>query len=226
MAAACTQTSSLIVGAVEARTGADLSQGFTLSAWLLPGLQEGDRSPGWYNNNGYDFYSQTNEDWAETEKLCAAAVRERLAVFANDPAYALDFFYRKTVSQWNEPSYQSLWINEMMRDPERSALVLSLYERGKLGKAMLWWMNEYQWLMYAGVGLWLIFRMKKAALAELFFPLFFVGGFLFQLVWEAKSQYILMYAFCLIPYAAAGYLALARRLLMRARAAKNAKAQA
>ena len=55
------------------------------------------------------------------------------------------------------------------------------------------------------------------------------GGFLFQLVWEGKSQYILQYFMLALPYGAAGLNEMAaalkiRILRLRSRQSKTAKA--
>ena len=55
------------------------------------------------------------------------------------------------------------------------------------------------------------------------------GGFLFQLVWEGKNQYILQYFMLALPYGAAGLNEMAaalktRILRLRSRQSKTAKA--
>ena len=205
--------SSALFGITHALTGADLSQGFPTSSFVMMGLQEEEgHEPGWYNNNSYRIYLEANRNSKAASEMAVESIRERLAVFAADPAYAASFFYRKVISQWDEPSFQSLWVNEMARNPERGALALSIYQRGKAGKAVLWWMNQYQSLILIGAVLWLFLCAPKQKIGVLFFPLYFVGGFLFHLVWEAKAQYTLFYFFCLIPYAAMGYKAMVNRL--------------
>lgn len=204
---------SLLCRAVGNATGTELSQGFPVSTFLLLGLQEEDgHEPGWYNDNGYILYEQAGKNAAATDALAWPLVRERIAQFAADPALAASFYYRKIISQWEEPSFQSLWVNEMARNPQRDKLALSLYERGQAGHAALWWMDQYHSLLLVGALLWLFFERKNRTPGVLFFPLYFVGGFLFHLIWEAKGQYTLFYFFCLIPYAAAGYAATVQRI--------------
>ncbi len=198
---------------VHARAGADLTQGFPMSSFILLGLQEEEgRIPGWYNNSGYILYEKAGFSTAVADEMAKEGIRERLAVFAADPGYTVSFFYRKMISQWDEPSFQSLWVNEMARNPQRGALALSLYEHGKAGQAALWWMNQYHSILLLGAALWLLFCPKRESIGLLFFPLCLVGGSLFHLVWEAKGQYTLFYFFCLIPYAVMGYRAAVQRL--------------
>ncbi len=204
---------SLLCKTVGNATGTELSQGFPVSTFILLGLQEVDgHEPGWYNDSGYILYEKAGKNASATDALAWPLVRERIAQFAADPALAASFFYRKILSQWEEPSFQSLWINEMARNPQRGKLALSLYEHGQAGSAALWWMNQYHSLLLVGTLLWLLLGRKNRTPGVLFFPLYFVGGFLFHTIWEAKGQYTLFYFFCLIPYAVAGYAAAVQRL--------------
>ena len=214
---------SLLCKTVGNATGTELSQGFPVSTFILLGIQEEEgHEPGWYNDNGYILYEKAGKNAAATDALAWPFVRERVAQFTSDPALAASFFYRKMLSQWEEPSFQSLWINEMARNPERGKLALSLYERGQAGNAALWWMNQYHSILLVGAGFWLLLERKNRMPGTLFFPLYFVGGFLFHLIWEAKGQYTLFYFFCLIPYAVAGYAAVVQKLRRLGR--KNASA--
>ena len=206
----CACSTSLVVRLTERFTGGDFSQGFPTSSWVLLGLQEDGAAPGWYTNRAYELYAQAGENKAATDLLCREAIAQRLQAF-QDPGYAASFFWEKAVSQWNEPSFESLSINRLARNPERSPLALSLYE-GRGEKLALGWMNLYHSLILLGLVLWVLLEGRKASLASLYFPLYFLGGFLFHLLWEAKSQYTLAYFFCLLPYGAMGYLALVRRL--------------
>ncbi len=204
---------SAVQAVTSAVTGIQLAEGFPMSSWVMLGLQEEEgHEPGWYNENGYAYYCASGLDTQVTRERALQSIRERLAIFREDPAYAASFLYRKTISQWEEPSFQSLWVNEMARNPQRGWFALSLYERGKIGNAALWWMNQYHSIVLMGTLLWVLLCMKKHTFVSLFFTLYFIGGFLFHLVWEAKGQYTLFYFFGLLPYAVTGYLALARRV--------------
>ena len=55
--------------------------------------------------------------------------------------------------------------------------------------------------------------VKGQSLDELIFLIIFIGAFLFQIFYEAKSQYMLIFFFMLFPYAAQGYRVLLRNLI-------------
>ena len=212
MIALCATTGNVINHVVESRTDANLSEGFPTSSWIMMGLSESDREPGWYNENSYTYYTEYGYSKATHDELSKADIRHRLSVFAADPVYTLRFFGRKTLSQWNDPTFQSVLVNELSRNPERSPLALSLYERGKAYRLVSWVMDELHVLALVGIVLWLWLCRRERGLAHLFFPLLLIGGFLFHLVWEAKGQYTFLYFFPLIAFGALGWLEAALRL--------------
>ena len=208
----CATTGGTINRVVESRTDANLSEGFPTSSWIMMGLSESEKEPGWYNENCYTYYTEYGYSKATHNELSKADIRQRLSDFAADPVYTLRFFGRKTLSQWNDPTFQSLWVNEMSRNPERSPLALSLYERGKAYRLVSWVMDELHLLALAGIVLWLWLCRRERGLVHLFFPLLLIGGFLFHLVWEAKGQYTFLYFFPLTAFGALGWLEAALRL--------------
>lgn len=212
MIALCATTGGLINRVVESRTDANLSEGFPTSSWIMMGLSESEKEPGWYNENCYTYYTEYGYSKATHDALSKADIRQRLSDFATDPAYALRFFGRKTLSQWNDPTFQSLWVNEMARNPERGPLALSLYERGKAYQLVSWLMDELHLLALTGIVLWLLLCRRERNLSHLFFPLLLIGGFLFHLVWEAKGQYTFLYFFPLVAFSVLGWLEAALRL--------------
>lgn len=212
MVTLCATAGNTINRMVESRTDANLSEGFPTSSWIMMGLSESEKEPGWYNENSYTYYTEYGYSKAAHDELSQADIRQRLSDFAADPVYALRFFGRKTLSQWNDPTFQSVWVNEMARNPKRSPLALSLYERGKVYQLVSWAMDELHLLVLAGIVFWLWFHRKHLELSHLFFPLFLIGGFLFHLVWEAKGQYTFLYFFPLVAYGAMGWLEAALRI--------------
>jgi len=212
MVTLCATAGNTINRVVESRTDANLSEGFPTSSWIMMGLSESEKEPGWYNENCYTYYTEYGYSKAVHDELSKADIRQRLSDFTADPAYALRFFGRKTLSQWNDPTFQSIWVNEMARNPERSPLALSLYERGKAYQLVSWAMDELHLLALAGIVLWLWFCRKERNLSHLLFPLFLIGGFLFHLAWEAKGQYTFLYFFPLVCYGGLGWLELGIRM--------------
>ncbi len=112
---------------------------------------------------------------------------------------------RKTLSQWNEPTYEALWVNQF-HNGDFSTIVQSIYT-GKLYRVLSEYMNLFQLLVFAAVFAGLLIGRKgekRWQLTELFLPMVILGGFFFHTIWEAKSQYIFPYFVCMLPAAATG----------------------
>lgn len=192
---------------LESVTTYPVSQGAPMIAWVEMGLREGSRGPGWYNGYNVSIFSKNNLDPAQTSEAVKEDLRETLAEFAQDPKSAADFFVRKSQTIWAEPTFQSLWIQEVKGDSWLlPSLTQSLYDKGGLLNILyLTVANLFQSLVYFGAILYLILYKKKLTWEQLMPAVIFIGGFLFHLAWEAKGQYTVCYFILLIPYAWAAF---------------------
>ena len=174
--------------------------------WVEMGLQEGSRAPGWFNNYNMHIYLDNQED----RELTAAAVERDLGrtiqYFMEHPDYTADFFNRKLRSIWTEPTFQSLWIQEVKGFGWLfPSFTRSLFKEGGTANEIYWQLcNAVQTLVYGGALLFAVFRFRRVKFQGLFFAVIFIGGFLFHLFWEAKGQYTVSYFTLLIPYAVLG----------------------
>lgn len=191
-----------LTGFYEARSGIPISSGMPKTLWIAMGMQEGERAEGWYNEFNYDTFLETDCDATKSHTIAMDSIKASLQKFASDPLYALTFYYKKTVSQWNEPTYEALWVNQFHQG-NFSVIVQSIYE-GKLYTLLHEYMNGYQSLIFGAALLCFLSRRKNFQPEQLFFLLVVLGGFAFHTLWEAKSQYILPYFVILIPYGGAG----------------------
>ena len=203
-----------LTGFYEERSGMEISSGMPKSLWIAMGMQEGERAEGWYNAFNYDTFLETGCNIEESDRIAKEAIEESLQKFKEDPAYAADFYYKKAVSQWNEPTYEALWVNQF-HSGDFSKIVQSIYD-GKLYVVMHEYMNLYQSLIFMSVLICLISRRKSWQLEQLFLLIVILGGFLFHTIWEAKSQYIFPYFVILLPFAAVGISELLERSNRRA----------
>ena len=190
----------------ELRSGYEIGSGVSPLLHIAMGMQEGEMAEGWYNGYILGTFWDCGEDMEKSAEKAAEDIHRSLNYFVDNPAYAAEFYYKKIVSQWNNPLYECLWIShfENAHDGPLPSVVQSLYV-GKLHWIFLGFANEYHWILFAGacMGLWLY--RKKYTLEQLFLALIILGGFFFHIIWEAKSRYILPYFVLFIPYAALGY---------------------
>ena len=123
--------------------------------------------------------------------------------FREDPVDFINFFSKKALSQWNEPSYQSLWTNQVRAVYGERGIIAS-WACGKGEYAVKGYMNLYQQLILFGAVLGAGFAMREKSFGIAVLLLTFFGGFLYHLLFEAKSQYAITYFILLIPIAALG----------------------
>lgn len=177
------------------------------------GLRESEqRAPGWYSGLSVGLYQEAGGDAAKAAEAGKKVIATAAKDFARTPAYAAEFFYEKNMSQWNEPSFASLWVSHFGQPHARALgpVAQSIYE-GPLHGALLWLMDQFH-LWVFGFGCWyLLVNRKRLGPGQLLPLLVFCGTFLFHTVWEAKSQYTLAAFVLLVPQAAAGLANAAQR---------------
>lgn len=219
----------LVTGVVrtvyETRAKADLSKGVPMTAYLAMGLQESSRAPGWYNEYVDRVYQSAGYD---PDKASARAVRNikmRLETFADDPAYAGEFFHEKMASQWNETTFEAIWISKTCRYDKKARLPFAQEVlNGTLRQPFENYMEGHIIVLYAlftaGLALFAAGLLKKDkpmdrayGLGLAFLAITIFGAFLYHMIFEAKSQYLFVYLLLMIPIAAsaASRLALPRR---------------
>ena len=199
----------------EQRTGLRFGEGIPMLAWMAMGFSEGYAAPGWYRtDNTVDAFEESGNDPAATAAHAKVVLRERAAYFSSWPRAALRFFSEKLRSQWNEPSCQSLWINEVhLSYSEKNGIYRIFCDSGH--RRTLGYMNHYQQLIYLGALLGAVLLWKKRRLPNCTLALIVLGGVLYHMLFEAKSQYALPYFMLLLPMAGAGLTALFRKVDFR-----------
>ena len=189
----------------EARMGEEIGKGIPQSGWLAMGLHEGQSGPGWYDPT----YTTTNfiasdYDPKQSGENAKKAISERLSEFAEAPGEALRFFTEKFSSQWNEPSCESLWLNQINKSYSHSGKLHTFLSRDH-ADAVYGWMNIFQQAVFlaftAGLVLMLI---KKREINAVILPLIILGAMLYHLLFEAKSQHTLGYFLLMMPFAGYG----------------------
>lgn len=200
--------------AMKAISNVEANDGIPNITYVAMGMQEGQMAPGWYNEYNQKTYKKNKYNSEITTEKAKESINEHLETFKNDPKYALKFYYEKTASQWNNPTFQSVWVNQNRKTILRkNRIVKSIQKNNRIGKILVEYMNILQSLILFGALSYFILNYKNIKMIELIFPITFIGGFLFHLIWEAKCQYTITYFILLIPYSIVGYQCVADKLI-------------
>lgn len=187
---------------LSAQENIDLGQGVPKVAWIAMGMQESDMAPGWYNEYNANTYLNNDCDSEKTAEVAKKYIKERIVYFAENPIYTAKFYTKKMLSQWCEPTFGGLWINQFEKNIIISRYVDSILNGGKLQKIVIEILDILQSIIYWLAFLYVITNRKQKNIFIWFPGTIFIGGFLFHMIWEGKGQYTFTYFILLIPYAA------------------------
>lgn len=198
----------------EHQSGKNINEGMPSSVWVAMGMMEGIRAPGWYNEWAWHTYADANYNYEITSDIAKHSIKESLSNFKSNPQYAIKFYYKKIVSQWLEPTYESIWVSHdgNQHDKPLSKITQSVYD-GKLNLLLLYFMKSYQLILYFGIFLFCLLHARKIEFYKLTLALVVMGGFLFHIIWEGNSRFILPYFVIMVPYSAAGFGILSEKIL-------------
>ncbi len=223
----------LVQGYASLRSSLPGSSGIPSSLYIAMGMQDTWNGPGWYNNYNAGTYRLYEEDAAAASAAGWEEVSHRLQEMRETPGGLSDFYKRKLLTQWAEPSYDTVYCLMQLpsgadsADATNTALAKGLpyaaLREGRISELIWSFLNAYQALIYLGSFLYLAggllqviadLRDRSAAPLQVtkhlqvtkYLPaVTLLGGFLFSLLWEAKSRYVLPYFVCMILMAALGY---------------------
>lgn len=198
----------LVYAYYEKMSGTEVAGGIPYVAWIRMGLQDTCMGPGWFDNSSVENFAENGFDTERTALAEKRLLREKLEDLWGDKAGSVDFFRRKILSQWNSPGYNygQTTKNFDCGPEELPALIRYVYFEGE--KTVEAYMDRYQFVFYfyAAVSAVALFadRKRKYCLADCLLYIAVTGGFLFSIIWEACSRYVLPYAVYMIPLAALG----------------------
>ena len=211
----------LLTWGYEAAAGADLSRGIPKIMWVTMGLQDNEGSSfvgGWFNGYNYNVYMDKDMDPETSGEQAKEDLNDRVSELLGDPAKAAVFFGTKAISTWTDPLFQSIWSGplEDMGQYTHKGILKNIYTGQEGYEILMVLCAAILFIIYGGAVLGIFLRpggMKCGLDLKVMFPfLFLVGGFLFHLVWETKSQYVFPFVMMLIPGASFGLVLFKERL--------------
>ncbi len=194
----------------EAKADIEFEDGIPMTCWLSMGLGESAFAPGWYDSaDTVILYQKMNGDIDKINEITKENIKERIGFFIDNPADAYDFFKDKTSSQWNETSFQSIWNNNVRGQfGEKTGVAKYVCGDGEKGTKKV--MDITVQTVYFGFTcacfylVYTSFKRKNTDISSVVLLVIIIGGFLYHLLFEAKSQYVLPYVIIMIPYAVYG----------------------
>lgn len=188
----------------EYRSGVEFGDSVPYTCYISMGMNEAWNAPGWYN---YDYtlvpFSDANGNADIASKHAVENIKERLEFFSDNPKYFQDFFFKKAASQWNETSYECLNLNKSMGCYTQRGK-LAEWSLGEGEQGLLDYMDYYSQFIYISVFIGILAALRKKNSDHITLPLIFLGGFLYHIISEAKSQYCMPYFICMIGFAPYG----------------------
>ncbi|OZG57511.1 hypothetical protein BTIS_1352 [Bifidobacterium tissieri] len=207
--------SGFVIAGIGNQSGYETDKGLPKVVWIAMGLQRPQEAmpdnAGWYN--GYPAsWPADNYDPEQAKLDSMESIQNSLKSFEDDPWYAISFFSKKFLSEWTEPTYESLLASNWssgrsdrpaMSDRPMSVVLHSMYY-GKLHSIFSNICDVIQFLLLLGSAIALFFYRKQLTVYQINIVMIPFGMALLYLLWEAQSQYIMPAYIMMIPLAGAG----------------------
>ena len=195
-----------VVWQYEKRSGVMLRGDVSMLARFEMGLQEGGGAAGWFNCYTEPFFA-FDVSREQQRAIVMADLQKSMEQFRENPASARAFAAEKFFSQWLEPTYGTLWNGALCEHGGAwDGLCEALFsQESGIRSALETCMGAMQRALYllALIGTADGIRKRKDSL-QTALPLIVLGGMMYHMLFEAKSQYAYVYAVLLVPLAARG----------------------
>ena len=160
---------------------------------------------GWYDNSIQTVFEECGYSQENASSVAKEMIRERIGDFCGNIPGMADFYKIKISTQWNAPMYQSIVMNNKFVWNDQNDLAKTIYNNKTVWNVMDNYMNIYQLFAYLGIllaGVFMIKNFREASGLTCMIAVF--GGFLFSVIWEAKTRYVFPYLLLMIPNAVIG----------------------
>lgn len=200
-----------IVSYYEEQAGVVMVKGEPAVLHIAMGMQDTYEGPGYYNAYNLTTYVNSGKDADKSASIARAYIAERMKDMKKDPVYTRDFYLLKIQQQWNEPSFSGeLSTNTFSEGP--GEFIESVYY-GTIQASLRIFRNYYLFILYVGAfagAFYNTFIRKEDHIWKSTIWVVLIGGFLFSILWENKSRYVMPYVVMLVPYSGYGLFELQR----------------
>lgn len=205
--------------------GTNLGKGIPLMGWLVmssPNKNEGNTrwfsyaNPGYYNAYIYEVMLEADYDSQIASKIINADLLETIDYIKNNPQKSLSYYWYKFAGTWDSSDFltSSFMTGEGDYDPNNS-FVQSL-DDGLLRIIIDQVTNIGSVIILLGTVVYL-YKHRKHVDNLSVIPIWFIGGFIYHMLFEAKATYVYPYITILLPLATLGIIELIDNWIMKER---------
>lgn len=196
-----------IVKMYELRSGITIGKGMSYVSYITMGTQVEEGVYGWYTEYCKDVWIDCDYDTSLASQVSWQDLKDNLEYFAENPSYAVTFYREKLLSQWDMPTYQSLFFAykigyDIEIDPAGLPYQLATTYYESLRAVC----DRLQMVIYTGMLFYFLLGVRRERrILALLLTVAIIGGFLFSIIWEAKARYCFQYYLLMFPMAAVGW---------------------
>lgn len=207
--------SAMLYG-IQSYTGKQTNDGVPSILWVAMGTDPHNhqRAGGWYNNQYLKVYRTHRFDEEKSSEIGREMVFNNMHYYKENPDKAIDFFSKKITSTWTDSLYESIWTGpkQVAGQYVSTEFLHQLYNEKESDSTVYIVMKAFFILLFATAFLFVCKDLKKYD-AAFYGLIFLIGGFLFHLFWETKSQYVYPYIFLQIPICASVFVKIFKKIL-------------
>lgn len=197
-----------------------VSGGVPKNLFVVMGLSKSKRrSDGWYNRYTIEMVKKYRGNYAKAKEQGNEDLKKRLNEMTNEPTETTKFFKDKLVTTWTDPLFQAIWNGPHKRYGQvmNSRFLDALYNNPRSRQYRIAVNFAHAFYVFALflslVGLVKLLKYRQSIpVGAALLVTYLIGGVLFHLIWETKSQYVINYFMALLPLAGMGAELLFRKL--------------
>ena len=186
----------------EWKTGMELSGGKPMLLYIVMGTEPNNQAnaPGWFNGYNDWAFSEAGYDPEKAKEIAKNTLKDTIYTYHDHPDWMISFFTGKLESIWCDQLYESLWSGPLpdVDFLSNTQFLNDMYSGKSAEPYVACFMKAFMILMFALAVLSACSRQNQKQDCNYLY-LYFVGGFLLHILWEAKSQYVYPYVFVMLP---------------------------
>lgn len=176
-------------------------------SYIAMGIQHNEDYSKWGGWNGFHSNTYMENDYNReiTVEISKKAIGESIKEFTQNPLLIIDFLYKKTSSQWANPSHEIFWGLYNSWDVNREQSFWTDYIMNKEYCKLEDYMDVVESIAYLYIFIFAIEQLikviKKKSIDDYdaLIMVASIGGFLFSIIWEAHGPYTMNYLILMLP---------------------------